>query len=299
MRFNKLNLMLLGIVLAFNACSETLEPRDDVFDSTLESIATIDDDLTLLKDSGESIDDAAAVFSLGWKQFIDSESEEATVSGHAHAVYFDEENVVEFRGRTISTGQDMGEMKLVFDGQSLDIPKREARRGGVVYSLFRHRRGDGAGSELPFVPGATYSFQVSGAGDFEATSIDAVAPAGLMEITSHETGEALDLSGDLNISWTGGTAESVIVRVVAFSSRRTGDRPMRHQRPESVMAEVTTNSGSHTIAAADLASLATNLESGSGIAIMISQINSTDFTHNTGILRTLVRNGDRVRLVVQ
>jgi hypothetical protein len=259
--------------------------------------AIIYEEYAQLDASPDAVIDADVIFTLGWKKHM--KDGEIALFSDAFAVAplpVDTPDVPK-----LHSGQDIGDVLVHFGGESAIFRKTEMRNGGIFYSLNKFRKGPkghrgpkggphgNSFSEedivvVPYEPGATYGFEYTGAGEFSATTVEITAPEEGLALSSPAAGDSIDLTIDLNVSWTGGQAEQPVMvvlrpergkrgghkdeRPVGGKSRGGKDWPKgdqsfgsddikhEHFRDFGLRYKLDTNTGEFTIPAEDLAALA-------------------------------------------
>lgn len=297
--------LLAAAIILVSGCAESTGPSRTDADAFLDPASVIEQDLGQLSDAGIPATVPDGVFALGWKQFVGPIIPEGETIGEAFAVVHSGEITAGRRPE----GIDVGSVTLTYDQASTDVTKRITPRGGVFYGTFDHRRRrhETVPANIPFVPNAVYRFVVSGSGGFAPGSFEITAPASLVTITSHANRDPISRSSDLVIGWSGGaTANDVLIRLVPHY------RPMGHGgqgghggpppgmgggMPRGIVKRVP-NSGTATITAAEIAQM---LEGSNATEVMmgVGQVVERTAEHDGKTLALLLRNGDRVVLVLQ
>lgn len=302
-------LALLFLLLI--GCQENTADFDDRFAEGLDTnLLILQDDAELLQESGVSVDSSYGIFSIGWNQFIRFDQSDATVSGHAMAAAFDELQTAPNR-RRLAAALDMGDVTISYGSNSIALNRKNNRRHGSsnVYTLFHSRRDSGAVA-LEFIPDAVYTFTATGSDQFSALTTSITAPASLLDITSHSIGDTVSGSNDLTVTWSGGKIDAgIALRLTPrldnsgriFGGRhhfRPGQRPLPHQHAGSIIVRLENNPGSYTFSATDIADLLDQTDA-AGLAVSIGQFEILDFDHDGRNYKTVMRNGDRVRLTIE
>jgi hypothetical protein len=172
-------------------------------------------------------------------------------------------------------------------------------------------RDEGAVS-IAFVGDGTYEFEVSGSDNVAAVQLAVVAPAELVDITSHERGDAISGEEDLIIEWQGGAEGMIAITAAAISGeprkgfgdghgRRGGRHHRRHggPKPENVMHEMLdSNSGQYTLTAEALAELIGDTGA-TRVAIHVLQLVPSSADLGDGTAWAVLRTGDGVMLELQ
>jgi hypothetical protein len=228
----------------------------------------------------------------------------------------------------------MGTVTLAYTGGSVDLTKRVAPDGGVLYETFGKgfHHFDTPPVNIPFVANGVYTFTASGSDAYSAGTFEITAPSSLLSITGHANGDTVSATSDLTVTWTGGSGpDSVLVRIVPHlrpeeAERREGidslgcvgdheggGRPMGHREghfmfggplehmgPEFAKGFVVMvpNTGSYTVSASDLASLLSGTEA-KELMVGVTQVVKRDVTHDGATTAVVLRNGDRLVLLVR
>lgn len=335
MRKNWLNLAIgmaiaVPTILEMSGCSETSGPGAGAQSSETSLSSTtsiVSQDLAQLSIAGVTSDATKGLFSVGWRQFVGPNITESGTIGDAYAVVQSETSAATIR----PAGIDIGAVTLAYDGGSTELTKRITRDGRVLYETFGKgmRLTQGTAVNIPFVANSTYSFIVSGSEAFPAGTFQVTAPASLLSIASHVTGDTVSRSADLTIQWNGGAAsDSVLLRIVPHlrpsqmggrgmhgdwdstggrggkggpKCRREGPfavgGPLQDMGPAFAKGIVITvpNTGTYTVSAADLQALL----SGTGavkLMVGVTQVVKTDVVHEGSAVTVILRNGDRIVL---
>jgi len=233
------------------------------------------------------------------------------------------------------TGIDMGTVALAYTGGTVDLTKRVAPDGGVVYETI------GKGpyhlftlplTNIPFVANGVYTFTVSGSDAYSAGTFQITAPSSLLSFTGRADGDTVSATSALGLNWTGGSGpDSVLVRIVPHlrpekgelregrdslgcaGGHQGGKRPIGHRDghfmmggplegmgPEfaSGIVVMVPNNGSYTLSAADLATLLSGTGAGE-LMIGVTQVVKQAVVHGGGTTSVVLRNGDRLVLHVR
>ena len=328
----------LGVVIAVLVllvpfgCSESTGPQSSTATaSSLQSVLTaVSLDRAQLSIAGVTTTATKAVFSIGWKKFVGPTAVSADSAGQAYAIALPETATSSMR----PTGLDMGTVTLSYAGASLELTKRIAPDGGVIYETF----GKGVRhlftlpTMIPFIANGVYTFTVTGSDAYSAGTFEITAPSSLLSFTGHSNGDTVSVSSDLTLAWTGGSsADSVLVRIVPHlrpgqcelaeardslgckEDHHGGKRPMGHREghfmvggplegmgPEFSKGIVVTvpNTGSYTLSAADVATLFSGTSAGE-LMIGVSQVVKQQVLHDGGTTSVVLRSGDRLVLRVR
>ena len=292
-------LSVCTLFIFFIACNEvnTSGPEQTLFGENT-SYETIDSDLSLLKESGMPLDDAAGVFSISWNDIFRPLDYNSEITGTAFAVAFGEENNTYRHFQRF--GLDMGSVFIDYAEHQIEMNKRINDRLGTAYTIFRYPFGH-SDQVLEFIPDTEYNFEVTGSDYFAPITITLLSPAALMDITSHSNADIIDPTKDLTITWEGGNDEGkVAVRLIPFNRRIRGIRGDRgsHHFPhfDRIIFEVLeSNSGTYSFTSNQLQRVLEGIDT-RGIIIGVSQMDIGEVTHENGVLYTAMRNGDNVVL---
>ncbi len=179
-------------------------------------------ELTLLKSAGYDLGNSRGIFSLGWREVFNPQSRSGSTLGQAMAVGFDSDAAADAdwpRG-----GVDMGSVYLNYGGEHLAMHKRITPGGGVVYTSSTGPGEASGTSNVSFIPGGSYEFDVTGSSKFSAIQTTLTAPSALINITSPAPGDSISSSSDLTLTWSGGnTGSGVLIAIVPPPPRRPGD----------------------------------------------------------------------------
>ena len=324
--------MLLLVMLALVGCSKSGGPdisTDGATSSaTLAASAVVSQDLAQLTAANVTSESSTGVFSIGWKKFVGPNITNAGTIGEAYAVVRGDTTAETIR----PLGLDLGSVTLSYDGGSVELTKRTARNGSVLYETFGKgmRFAEGTPVNIPFVANGVYTFTVSGSAAFSAATFPVTAPAALMAITGHADGVTVLAAQDLTIGWTGGSAMGdVLVRLVPhLRPAQLGDRPLplptgdpqggvegprcrRQGRfamggplegmgPEFARGVVVTvpNTGSYTVPAADLQTLLSGTRA-TELMVSVAQVVESNVVHDGKSVSVVLRDGDRIVLQVK
>jgi hypothetical protein len=318
----------LPMMLVVLGCSDIAGPASQVFDTSVQvSASIVSQDLAQLSVASVTSETSKGVFAIGWKQFVAPNVTDAETRGEAYAVVFSDSTT----SAVHPVGIDIGTVTLTYTGGSAALTKRTSRGGQVLYETFSKGMRDSVntGVNVPFVSNGTYTFAVSGSTAFSAASFTVNAPASLLDITNHASGDTVSKSADLNIAWNGGSAtDSVLVRIVPHLSRAlisqhdsacimggrgekggpkghrhgtlTTGGPLQDMGPAFEQGVVVTvpNTGSYTLSAADLQTLLGGT-SASSVMVGVSQVVKQNVLHDGNTVTVLLRNGDRMVLRVK
>ena len=304
-------------------CSDGVAPDSAINENLLSAETVVAQDLTQLSAVGIPALTSDGIFSIGWKQFVGPAIIDAGTIGKAFAVVHDGT----VQPDTRPTGIDIGTVTLTYTSGSTELGKRVTKSGSVLYSTFGRglRSPEALPVNIPFLAGATYTFDVTGSAAFSAGSFAITAPPSLLEITGQKDGDTFDPASDLTITWQGGAeGGEVLLRVVPhlrpaqFEGRGPGGRgghkgPGPHgggmqndpqmaggMGPEFQKGLVLTipNTGSYTITAAQLQELLSGVQA-TELMVGVTQAIEKEYTHDAKSITLLLRNGDRVVLKAQ
>ncbi len=184
-------------------------------------------------------------------------------------------------------------------GNQRDLGFGSGNLGGMRPS---HEGNDEPDVDIPFVPGDTYSFTVTGSEDFPALTVSITAPQQALQITSPANDGAINSSEDLLVSWDGGAIEGklVIGLIPVIDRNNRGQRGHRsgsenHERPPHY--EIETNTGEYTIPAADIQTLLSD-ENVTGIIVQVMQRIQQETEQGEAKYVTGIRTGDQVVLTL-
>jgi len=285
-------LLTSAFVFIFTACNEVNSPqRDSFLADKNNSFETIDSDLYLLKEGGMDIDASAGIFSIGWNEIFRPFDDERHIMGMAFAVAFGGSN------DRHKFGLNMGSVFINYGNHNVELHKKTNERRGTMYSLFKRPFGD-SDQLLEFIPNAEYQFEVTGSGRFSPITLSLTSPDALMDITSHDHGNVIDLEQDLTVTWEGGNADGkVAVRLMPFSLRKKGRKDRLHF--DHIIFEILdTNTGEYTFTSEQLQELLNRVDA-RHFVLGVSQMDFGEVEHDNGILHTAMRNGNSVKLLVE
>lgn len=281
--------LLTSAGLVFTGCESVNGPEAAVDDSqtVAESfdITALSSQASLLSSAGVNTDSANAFFMLRWSQGLGHFQTGDEVRGHASAVAYEQPTTLRDRD---AVGLDMGNVSVANGANQYDLPKLETTLFGVRYGMFGGP-GDGKGPHgggprdghggphgrpgigprgemgghrdsllaivnIPFAGGAAYQFNVTGAGNIAARTLDIQAPSQLVQITGLADKDTIDATQDLTITWEGDATagQTVLVLAPAFKRGRLGGPD---QFVEPVFLSVNAAAGSYTITAQTLQDL--------------------------------------------
>ncbi len=306
--------------ILFTGCSKTTQPNAEFDDAMNEAyIASVDEDMEMLKASGVNVDSADAVFSLGWNQFIGPMHQSANTSSHAHVAGFDELQNIHPR---LGGGVDLGTVYINYSGQQVELNKIQTREGGLFYSNLNKRpgmRGDRHGknkpkggkpqggnrgpggqvTEIEYIPNTEYQFETSGSTHFNPINVSLTSPPALIDIASHENRDTINVANDLDLTWNGGTTDTKItIRILPHHFPGQGKHPHPRHFSEGIFILLDTNPGQYTVAASDIQNLINSLNTNQ-IVIMVSQFDVNEIENEGKNIHVVMRNGDRVVLTAE
>ncbi|MBC8179650.1 hypothetical protein H8E88_00870 [candidate division KSB1 bacterium] len=239
-----LALIMLSILLVVVGC-ESLKDKgitsvdESISDAfiTSENNSILNSEFAIMNAAGLVIEDADAVFSIGWKPFFNPVDSQLDYHSHVFAVAPNTDTTMNPHFRS---GKDMGLVYLQYDGNNQELDKIERLRGGIFYSLGKDRPGKKGGPrhyapegeivEIPFIPGAAYSFEATGTDDFSPLTVEVVAPDNLIQITSPARGDSMNPENDLIVSWSGGVEGQNLVITLKPEFKHEGFRGPQEDR---------------------------------------------------------------------
>ena len=308
MRTFKKLLIMAGIFIPFlfTGCSNSTEPTNTTPTSNqLDKSTVVENDMGVLDNEGIPMRDCNGVFSLGWNELFGPIRWNDEINGHAMALVFgDSLHPRPF----IRSGIDVGTIYINYDGNQLQLEKRTGPDGGVFYSLYPRFFDDG---HLDFVPGADYEFEITGSPEFPPLNYTMTAPSALIHVNSPVEDTTINPANDLNLEWSGGTAEDPIaIRLMPIRPPvppqhgprygGNGIHPPMQLPPmgDPVFILLDSNPGEYTIAASTIQNLI-NQTGAAKLVCVVSQIDKNDVQHNNKDLKFVMHNGDSVLLNVQ
>jgi hypothetical protein len=240
----QLVLIVFSILLVVYGCDKLNDKGITSVDENIsdayissENNSIFNDELAKMDASGMVIEDADAVFSIGWKPFFNPVDSQMEQHSHAFAVAPNTDTTMNPHFRS---GNDMGTVNLKYEGTTQELNKIEKQRGGIFYALGKGKPGKKGGRreldneteivEIPFIPGATYSFEATGADDFSPVTVDVVAPDNLVQISAPAVGELLNPENDIVVSWSGGEQNQDLMVVLKPVFERKGIRGQQEER---------------------------------------------------------------------
>jgi hypothetical protein len=243
MKKSRMQLILIAfsILLIVVGCDKLSDKRITSIDESIsdayissENNSIFNDELAKMDASGLIVEDADAVFSVGWKPFFNPVDSQIDLHSHAFAVAPNLDTTVSPHFRA---GKDMGTVSLKYEGTTQELNKIEKRRGGIFYSLGQTKQGKKGGRrqlevetevvDIPFIPGASYSFEATGVDDFSPITVEVVAPDNLVQISAPAVGEPLNPENDIVVRWSGGEADQDLIVVLKPVFEREGFRGER------------------------------------------------------------------------
>jgi len=202
------SIVSVSVFLLLWGCSEVSQPEaDSQYLYASQSISMMDEQIEFLERGGLPFSESKAIFSIGWRELMDPSGGTSEIAGHAFAVAFEEP--VEQRPRPFGGGIDMGSVFINYGSNQIEMNKWTAREGGVVYMLSHRLRGM-TNLTLGFLPNTLYEFEVTGSSGFNPVQLGIISPLGLLEISSHTAGQAISITEDLILTWSGGKANSIV-----------------------------------------------------------------------------------------
>jgi len=301
-------LVFLFLVLAIAGCKSDVNSPEGPNAEALElfKFETVESELALLKGGGMPLPEGDAVFSIGWNEIFRPIDDDSHIKGMAFAVAFGDTNTECTNFPRL--GLDMGTINIGYAGNQIQMHKMFHHRRGTAYSLFNRPFG-GSDVLLEYVPSTEYTFNISGAEKFSATTITLLSPASLINITSHNHTDIIDPQQDLTVTWEGGNSEGKIaLRVMAhFNPQHGGGMKGKHHpgiHPPgphpgvAVVVILDSNPGQYTFTAEQIQNLISELGADK-IVIDVSQFDLGEIEHEGKVLHTAMRNGTSVMLKIQ
>jgi hypothetical protein len=308
-------------------CSHTTQPAETTIQAVhvQSSVAAsiVSDELTVSQLGGIAIDSSNGEFSIGWNQFVGPLTQTTERVGDASVVVFDSLVTISER-RSPHAGKDIGSVYLNYSGNHQEFKKIQHPFGGTFYSIFQHLFGQ-TSAGVSFAGNTSYEFEVTGSSSFSAVKVAITSPSALINITSHANGQQVSADSNLTLAWLGGNPTgSVLVRVTPMigfgpdgfapcdSGIRMGDRERRGPggmppgirdggpgRPMRIDSGYTillaNNPGAAVISAATIQQI---LDGATQLSVTVSQLTATEFDHDGGKYRLVMRDGDRRMLIV-
>jgi hypothetical protein len=299
------SLPVLFISLVIAGCSNVNEP--DNSQQTIDELSkssVVESDMGTLDKEGLHIRDADGVFALGWNELFGPIRWNDEINGHAMALVFGD---TVHQRPFIRDGIDVGTIYINYNSEQIQLEKRTGPDGGVFYSLYPRFFDDG---HLDFVSGADYEFEITGSDDFSPLNFTLTAPQALVHINMPEEDSTINPANDLNLEWTGGTAEDPIaIRLMPIMPpvppqrgphEGGGIHPPVQLPPlgDPVFILLDHNPGEYTIAATTIQNLITQTGA-EKLVCVVSQIDKNDVQHDSKDLKFVMHNGDSVLLNVQ
>ena len=316
-------LSIAVVLAALVGCSDQSANEPDAANAADVAGGVAQSELTLMKAAGIGLDGSKGVFSVGWRQMFNPNSPENEITiGRAMAVVFDPTQ------QTRRGGIDIGTVSLNYGSNHLELQKRVGPNGEVLYTSFAPPRDNTADTNIEFISSGSYEFEVTGSTNFSAMSASLTAPAALLDITSPVRGNSISTVADVTMTWMGGLSSSGVVIAVMprpefkggpmgeggphreggpgrsggphgsdGPGRMMGSGPGGHppmlDSTRAIIVRLDDNPGTYTIAASKLQELVTKT-SATGLVFTVSQLASTDISHDGGTVMLVLRNGDRV-----
>jgi hypothetical protein len=325
--------LTLGMLSGCSDESQATAPNSTASSSSSSDLASsiAQSEITRLTGGGFDPASSKGIFSIEWRNAFDPMRQTTTLVGGARAVGFDA------AVGTPPRGVDMGTVTLAYASGQITLTKHTGRDGGVAYGTLDGRTISSAPS-LPFVGGGAYGFTVSGGASFSAMEASLTAPAALVALTSPAKDATIATSGDLSVSWTGGSADGKILLVIAAEPERPAGAPAPGGMPgppppggaptggmppppgghdggmmppppqmgggpgpdsaRAIIMRIDGNPGTATVAASALHDLVARTGA-KHLRCEVSQMNVVDIGHDGGTVRLVLRNGDGTRINVQ
>jgi hypothetical protein len=299
----------LSFFLFFFGCqSDPNSPEQNNTMTDQPLYQTVDGDLALMKAGGMPLDSAAGVFSIGWNEIFRPFMDTSNIKGMAFAVAFGDRpaDLPHFK----KFGLDMGDVFINYAGNQIQMYKHVHLRRGVAYSLFERPFGHCEPENLlEFIPNTEYQFEVTGSEYFAPVTITVTSPAALMNITSPAFGDIIDPTQDLTITWEGGNAGKVGVRLMPHLKPRRGHdggpggmHGGGEFGPEPkppfdrvIFVILDENTGTYTFTSEQIQELINGIPT-NGLRVEVSQMDFGTVEHENGTLRTAMRNGNSIML---
>jgi hypothetical protein len=306
------SLSFISFILLFVLYGCQSDPNSPELNNSLADqplYKTVDGDLELMNAGGMPLDSSAGVFSIGWNEIFRPFMDTSNIKGMAFAVAFGERpaDLPHFR----KFGLDMGDVFINYSGNQIQMYKNVHRRMGVAYSLFERPFGHcNTENLLEFIPNTEYQFEVTGSEYFAPITITVTSPAALMNITSPTFGEVIDPTQDLTITWDGGNAGKVGIRLMPALRPRRGlgggpggmhGGPGPEQMPPMdrvIFVILETNTGTYTFTAQQIQEIINGIPA-DGLRAEVSQMDFGSVEHENGTLRTAMKNGNSIMLRLQ
>ncbi len=320
------------LIVSLAGCSQdSVQP--DATSSGATTASVIDNELALLRTGGIGVDSSRAVFSLGWREFLDPRSQAITLTGRAFAVAF-----THSRNLPVPhSGMDMGSVFLNYNGVHVELQKRIDPRRGISYSTFSGPREGGSNTNVQFVANEPYEFEVTGSDSFSAFRGSVVSPAALFSFVGDTNRRSISATSDLTLRWSGGNAsDGILLAVMPFPPaplggvRPPGDPDSLHPHgpggmhpgdprrgpgggpggpgdfnppppidsTKAIIVKLQDNPGTYTIPAGRLQGLVNNTGA-RAIVCVISQLTQNTPSHDGGTVRIVLANEDHLHLIIQ
>ncbi|TSA21477.1 hypothetical protein D4R75_06145 [bacterium] len=335
----------VGILISFLCmsilvgCTETAtqpisDPQTNIAASSTAAMAAINNELSLVKVAGVSVDANTAMFSINWREFFDATTKTSTLIGRAFAVG---------PANNRSHGSvHIGNVYLNYNSNHLVLQKRTDRRGGVAYSTFEGRCDSAEYTNVDFVPGESYEFEATGSTTFSALKASITAPTALLAFQGITNGATISTTNDLTLTWKGGNSSGpILLTVIAMpspggtricgpdslhdpggppyrnrphgpdgmeesevdgvgfgSDPSIGDPPMPIDSSRAIIVSLTNNPGTYTVSASAVQALVSKTKA-TKIDCMVSQVSKVVQAHDTGSVKLVIGNDDQVHLFIQ
>ena len=306
------NLLIAAVValcFAATGCQDVAEPEAGLATATAATVGDASaDEISRLADMGIDLEGIDGVVAISWRE-RGRNTDTPELVGRAMAVALGE--AADDNSRR--PGIDMGDVVVNAPESDIALLRRERRGGSIFYSNLG-KPSENPGVSVPFAAGASYTFDVSGAGDVAPANYSLTAPAALMEITSHAKDDVIGTSEDLVLEWGGDSGSTVMLRVVARKARGEasgergrgnrgrGKRGHRGRPPlndgSHLVEKFDTNPGGYTLSAAQLQELIGDADMDK-LVVIVSQMDVSDFDAEGSTFKGIVRDGDAVVLTVE
>jgi hypothetical protein len=312
--------LVLGL---FFGCSQDNQLVNSLSDRTTIAYDAIENELSMMSDNGLNVGASKGIFSLEWGKLKGPMNQQDALVGRAMAIGF---NSGQPQGPPHSRrGIDMGSVYLNYANSHLALQKRTGPHGGVSYASFSGPRDGGSNTNIEFVAGGSYEFEVTGSDGFSAIRTTLTAPSALLKITSPAANQAVNPSNDLTITWEGGVAEGkVLLSIMATpprpngmsgpgdpnreggmgpgghhgGGRGPGNPPNPMDPARAIIIKLDNNPGTYTIVASKLQELIQRTNAAK-LMVGVGQLNVTEVEHDGGTIHIALRNGDRLPVSVQ
>jgi hypothetical protein len=285
-------------------------------------VSTVSGETNILRTAGADVDSANAFFLLRWSEGPRHVQSSDELKGHASAVAF--ETITTPRDFN-AVGLDMGTVAVLNGQNQYDLAKIVRGVADVRYGVFgglkgRHaphggKGGPGGGPHvgprsglkgdsltiinIPFVGGSNYQFNVTGAGNIAAMTLDIQAPSQWMQITGLADKDSIDATRDLTVSWSGDASANNMVLVLAPAKGRGHFGGGPGQAVSPIFQRVEAAAGSYTVSAQTLQELVSQSEA-KALSVHLSQGRYREINDaNVGKIIVNAGTDDHVILIVK